>query len=543
MDRMRSCYETDMVFRVGDPPVRVRWYFAEPGAKQLPYRHHFASLNWERPVDDLSPGLGEDPTATRVWYNGANFVGATGVGNSIPASKWMDGLDAGECFSSAVCQPGFWELVRIGVADYLRMINELRTASMIDVGVSIVLELRNARELRGNLLFGPIMEGKLPPGVRLIPAINRIGMVPNIPFIRQRALRAVPKVGVVPVPGRLGRPMRKPVVPFGGRNDGRMMRPGRKVLVPQVGVVVPGEPMRPMMKAFAPPAGVVVPGDPLRPIGKQLAPVVGLAVPGKVLVASRALVGCGCVGLDVPLSALRRYAFSGTGTAGTVAAAVEQLERFALVAVGTKGLVSAAVEQLERFAFSGTGTAGTVAAAVEQLERFAFSGTGTAGTVAAAYTDTSVTVDSFTMTGTGTTGSVTAVYRNFATTTTCSVHSPMPVSWHFTVAGVANGTCSLCSHYNGTFTITQTGGCVWADSATGVCASPPIGSQKSWKLTHDGTLSQWVLDATNQAGSAIARYTLADASFNYSGDNVMSRSTNSGACGSWPSTITMIPGP
>ena len=480
MDRMRSCYETDMVFRVGDPPVRVRWYFAEPGAKQLPYRHHFASLNWERPVDDLSPGLGEDPTATRVWYNGANFVGATGVGNSIPASKWMDGLDAGECFSSAVCQPGFWELVRIGVADYLRMINELRTASMIDVGVSIVLELRNARELRGNLLFGPIMEGKLPPGVRLIPAINRIGMVPNIPFIRQRALRAVPKVGVVPVPGRLGRPMRKPVVPFGGRNDGRMMRPGRKVLVPQVGVVVPGEPMRPMMKAFAPPAGVVVPGDPLRPIGKQLAPVVGLAVPGKVLVASRALVGCGCVGLDVPLSALRRYAFSGTGTAGTVAAA---------------------------------------------------------------YTDTSVTVDSFTMTGTGTTGSVTAVYRNFATTTTCSVHSPMPVSWHFTVAGVANGTCSLCSHYNGTFTITQTGGCVWADSATGVCASPPIGSQKSWKLTHDGTLSQWVLDATNQAGSAIARYTLADASFNYSGDNVMSRSTNSGACGSWPSTITMIPGP
>jgi len=58
-----------MVFRPGDPPRPVLWYWADAGAKCFPVPSRFASANWKN--RDVQAGdLGEQPGA-RPWRSGA----------------------------------------------------------------------------------------------------------------------------------------------------------------------------------------------------------------------------------------------------------------------------------------------------------------------------------------------------------------------------------------------------------------------------------------------------------------------------------------
>jgi len=82
MDYLRSAYTTYMVFRPGDPPVQVRWYFTPPGAKAFPGFHAFASTNWMNRNSDVGD-LGEQP-GVKPWVNGASFQPV--VGTNLSAS-------------------------------------------------------------------------------------------------------------------------------------------------------------------------------------------------------------------------------------------------------------------------------------------------------------------------------------------------------------------------------------------------------------------------------------------------------------------------
>jgi hypothetical protein len=541
MDRGRSCYETDMVLRVGDPPVRVRWFFAEPGAKRLPYRHHFGSLNWERPVTDLSPGLGEVPDAPRAWYNGANFVGATGVGNSIPADKWFNGLDEGECFAGVACVPGFWELVRIGVAEQFRMMQEMRMGAAVDIGTAILTELRTWRAIVMHEPIGVIIEQRPPLGHPLMKALLRVGTIPGWRMIGERALRAVPKVGVPPVQGRIGKPMRKPVAPFGPRNDGRMMRPLPKRFAPQPGVFLPGEPMRPLLKEFAPPGGAAFGVDPLTPFLKEFFPLAGTLLVGSVGTVSVGALGCSCVLLAGTVGAVRQYAGAVTTSPAVSDGGLIQTEPFFGLVSVSPAVSSGAFAQAESFAGAVTVSPATSAGTYTDVAggvTLSFTGAVTSG----AATSSGAFVQQEKFTGGVTASSVTSsgVYRSFATVTTCSLANPAAQKWTITVSGITDNLCTLCSGYNGTFTITYSTGCLWQSSAGGCGAA---GSAR-WSVQHNAGLSKWEL--FNQGAVPLGRGTgsfwrIADASFKPLSDNVMSLETNGTNCSGEPATITISP--
>lgn len=48
----------------------VRWFFADPSKRYLPYRTCFGSLNWSRGHFQNPAGAGEDPHSRRPWSNG-----------------------------------------------------------------------------------------------------------------------------------------------------------------------------------------------------------------------------------------------------------------------------------------------------------------------------------------------------------------------------------------------------------------------------------------------------------------------------------------
>jgi hypothetical protein len=77
MDYLRSCYTVDMVFRDGDDPVKVQWYFTDD-AKAFPAWHAFGSANWMS-KEVVSGDLGEQP-GPRAWVNGNPPINA-GVGD------------------------------------------------------------------------------------------------------------------------------------------------------------------------------------------------------------------------------------------------------------------------------------------------------------------------------------------------------------------------------------------------------------------------------------------------------------------------------
>jgi hypothetical protein len=540
MDRGRSCYETDMVLRVGDPPVRVRWFFAEPGAKRLPYRHHFGSLNWERPVTDLSPGLGEVPDAPRAWYNGANFVGATGVGNAIPADKWFNGLDEGECFAGVACVPGFWELVRIGVAEQFRMMQEMRMGAAVDIGTAIVIELRTYRAIIVREPMGVIIEQHPPLGFPLMKALLKAGVIPGWRMIRQRALQAVPKVGVVPRPGRLGKPMLKPVVPFGGKNLGRVPG-GLKRFAPQPGgVALPDDPMRPLLKVLAPQAGPAVLGDPMRPLLKEFFPLAGPLLTGVVGLAAVGGLGCVCVSPVVTVGAVREFAGSVLTSPAESDGGMIQVEPFVGLVAVVPAVSSGAAVQVEEYAGSVTVSPATSAGTYTEVAggvTLSFTGAVTSG----AATSSGAVVQQERFTGAVTSSSATSlgVYREFATSAGCGQFASVATKWTFTTTGITNNVCLNCSGYNLTETVGPNAGCVWIGTAFSLCGA--MGTAKEWVLQYNAGSGVMELIAQNRAAIVIGRWAVAVASFHPLSDNTLPNTLTTTACSNWPSSITISP--
>jgi len=90
-----------MVFREGDSPIPVHWYFASTDAYAFPGWHAFPSANWRN--RQTTPGaLGEQP-GSRTWRNGSPPVNA-GTGNlfalqctgGVDAEWFKTGIPAGE---------------------------------------------------------------------------------------------------------------------------------------------------------------------------------------------------------------------------------------------------------------------------------------------------------------------------------------------------------------------------------------------------------------------------------------------------------------
>lgn len=89
-----------MVFRVGDPAIRVRWYFVNCDHNNMPLWTPFASANWVTRVSEAG-ALGEQP-GLRPWANGSRPANA-GDGSDIAVSCveehedwWTYGIGSGE---------------------------------------------------------------------------------------------------------------------------------------------------------------------------------------------------------------------------------------------------------------------------------------------------------------------------------------------------------------------------------------------------------------------------------------------------------------
>jgi len=134
MDWIRSAYVVPMIFRVGDDPVLVRWYFAAEDAKCFPQPHAFFSQNWG-PGPEWNGIVGEQSTK-RIWRNGSTpSNGANGSAFDVCFTDhpdwWLDGIPAGQesgpynedflpecCVPCEFCPPGTGnQQVRVDVCD------------------------------------------------------------------------------------------------------------------------------------------------------------------------------------------------------------------------------------------------------------------------------------------------------------------------------------------------------------------------------------------------------------------------------------------
>jgi len=123
MDWLRSCYRVPMIFREGDEPVMVRWYFTDEDANCFQGNHVFGSQNWRN--ERIDQAIGEQ-IGPRLWVNGSKPTnGYDGNDDSVecyggvPVERWETGLDMGEesgpygtnfipecCVACEVCPPG-----------------------------------------------------------------------------------------------------------------------------------------------------------------------------------------------------------------------------------------------------------------------------------------------------------------------------------------------------------------------------------------------------------------------------------------------------
>lgn len=89
-----------MVFRVGDAPIKVRWYFVDCTHNNMPLWTPFSSANWVSRVCEAG-ALGEQP-GPRPWANGAPPPNA-GNGDEVGVlcvedheDWWTTGIGTGE---------------------------------------------------------------------------------------------------------------------------------------------------------------------------------------------------------------------------------------------------------------------------------------------------------------------------------------------------------------------------------------------------------------------------------------------------------------
>jgi len=99
MDWLRSCYSTTMVFRTGDTPIAVQWYFADEGAQPHPLMHSFGSTNWVNRRSEAG-AIGEQP-GSKPWRDGSKPEnGGTGQGYAAACALtnpayWQTGIPPG----------------------------------------------------------------------------------------------------------------------------------------------------------------------------------------------------------------------------------------------------------------------------------------------------------------------------------------------------------------------------------------------------------------------------------------------------------------
>lgn len=133
----------------------------------------------------------------------------------------------------------------------------------------------------------------------------------------------------------------------------------------------------------------------------------------------------------------------------------------------------------------------------------------------------------------------------FVTCANCSGGADFSRCWELVVAGVADNTCTNCTNVNGTFTL---------DTVVPQCNATSL-SSPSIEYYHTGlascfsATSNWVLGvgSTNTtlvigpSSFRLAIYQIATSSFDCEAENTISKSSNSVACTSWPSTLTVTP--
>lgn len=94
MDYLRSAYTSYMVFRTGDPPVKVTWFRAKKGAALFPTPHNFYSSNWNH-RDYHAGDIGEQEVID-PWIEPATLArGAVQNTCTIPPTWWLTGIPAG----------------------------------------------------------------------------------------------------------------------------------------------------------------------------------------------------------------------------------------------------------------------------------------------------------------------------------------------------------------------------------------------------------------------------------------------------------------
>jgi microcystin-dependent protein len=73
----------------GGPPVKIRWFFADPQAKLAPQPNWFAPYVHDVPNDDLTPQIG-DIHGTAVWSDAGNTLGYTGETHCGTEAQWAN---------------------------------------------------------------------------------------------------------------------------------------------------------------------------------------------------------------------------------------------------------------------------------------------------------------------------------------------------------------------------------------------------------------------------------------------------------------------
>lgn len=128
--------------------------------------------------------------------------------------------------------------------------------------------------------------------------------------------------------------------------------------------------------------------------------------------------------------------------------------------------------------------------------------------------------------------------------------------WEITVAGITDNSCTNCTNWNGTFTLTRrfsssgqivcpvssgAGGELSYERWAGFCVS---GSDGYWNFYYNSFSSEWILEPAYSGSSmqpAGGQYSLAGASFTCNDANDLSLAASGTACQMFPSTITVTP--
>lgn len=127
-----------------------------------------------------------------------------------------------------------------------------------------------------------------------------------------------------------------------------------------------------------------------------------------------------------------------------------------------------------------------------------------------------------------------------ATTGPCCGCSSVPLRYSVPVAGVTNGTCSNCSVYNATHTLTEGVSCIWTSPSLAAACAGTEDAFVDMQCVGDNMI---LVFNTRNGGdvSGIAEYRKALADWSCLGANTLSLFSNTGDCATWPANLTATP--